>query len=163
MDRTIVNFDGACEPNPHGLASWAFIVREDLGVAKNRFIHSANGVILADKRPTNNVAEYFALGHALKWLRDNNHTKRKLVILGDSQLVIKQVQGEWECNAPHLVGLRDRCIDLLTAFEVVELKLIPREENEQADHLTRFAWETAAGKPFPERPTRFQRRAKSRA
>lgn len=149
--RTLLWFDGAAEPNP-GRATFGFVVRENDPPVKGRFLHSGSGLV--SPYTTNNVAEYYALGHGLRWLVDAGKTATPLIVYGDSQLVVNQVLGLWECRAAHLQKLLKRCLELFTRFDVREIKWIPREENDQADQLSRSAWESAAGLPFPERPTK---------
>lgn len=151
MKRTLLWFDGAAEPNP-GLATYGFVIREDDTPVKGRFIHAGSGVV--GPKTTNNVAEYYGLGVGLRWLADNGRTELPLLIRGDSKLVISQVAGEWECRSPHLIILRDRCLALLELFAQKELVWIPRDQNEGADELSRSAWESKTGQPFPQRPTR---------
>lgn len=149
-----VFFDGACEPvNPGGVATCGWIIYggDDEIVADDaEFVREGDGA-------TNNVAEYHALGRALRWLVDNQQSLDgigQLKIFGDSQLVCKQVDGSWKCNKDHLLKLRDRCRELLAELRTkveVEIRWIPREENEAADSLSRTAYESHTGKSFPER------------
>lgn len=155
-DTLILNFDGACEPtNPGGLGTWGFYIQEDAHGMKGRFVHADKGSLGQSPSMTNNVAEYTALGKGLRWLFDAGK-KGRLLVRGDSKLVICQVTGEWNCNAAHLVALRDRCRELLAGFEW-KAQWVPREENEPADRLTRQAWEDITGKAFPSRPTKRRR------
>jgi ribonuclease HI len=104
---------------------------------------------------TNNLAEWTALGLALRWLLDNPEVAsgNVLHIQGDSQLVIEQLNGTWNCNKPHLIRLRDRCREIIEQLAVVAWRAnwIPRLENQEADALSRRAYEEATGKSVPER------------
>lgn len=98
---------------------------------------------------TNNVAEYVGLKMLLKrvcvGVERNEWGKKvlKIILRGDSNLVIGQVSGKMRCNAPHLQRLRDECAALLqrvrTRLEphgtAVELSHVFRSENKRADVL----------------------------
>ena len=72
---------------------------------------------------------------------------------GDSMLVINQITGSWKCNKEHLQKARDRCKELITKItpQQFELEWVPREQNEEADALSRKAYEEATGQKFPVR------------
>jgi ribonuclease HI len=59
-----------------------------------------------------------------------------LLIKGDSKLVVHQVSGMWRCHKPHLDEVRERAWSVLA--QVVTC-WIPREENEEADLLSKDA------------------------
>jgi ribonuclease HI len=147
-------FDGACEPtNPGGTGSFGWVIVDAL---TGKAIDSGDGSIRPGPAVTNNVAEYFALGHGLKRLCDD--TPEGLTVLtvkGDSKLAVHQVGGSWACNKDHLRKLRDRCRELLGVLRgkgiEIELLWVPREQNEEADALSQQGWEKATGKPFPVR------------
>lgn len=153
--KTLVYFDGACEPNPGGVASFGFIIREDAHGMKGRIVHSGRGIAGDGPDTTNNFAEYVALGSALRWLNETGRNGN-LQILGDSQLVINQLTGSWQCNQPRLMRLRDRCLELLAGFQW-KAKWISRDINVDADRLCREAWEDHTGKAFPLHPTKRRR------
>jgi ribonuclease HI len=44
---------------------------------------------------SNNVAEYMAFIHTLDWLIENDLKERRIVVYGDSMLVVRQMNGEW--------------------------------------------------------------------
>lgn len=139
----ILHFDGACEPNP-GLGSWGFVLEVD-----GRCV-TGNGVI--EGTTTNNVAEYTALGRGLLAAKAAGVTGG-LRVLGDSMLVVRQMNGTWECKSPMMAACRDRArqlVDDLAGVDVV-IDWIPREENEAADAESRKAWEAATGRTFPDR------------
>lgn len=171
-DTLALYFDGACEPvNPGGTASYGWLVQEvdptaPEGMADSSWhtLYSGSGVVGTGAGMTNNVAEYHALGHGLRWLADQGW-KGKILVRGDSKLVIEQMAGRWACNAPGLVPLRGRCRELMDKVtgwgrEAWSgwLAWVPREQNEHADKLSQNAWVKATGKPFPVRQRRAGRR-----
>lgn len=86
---------------------------------------------------TNNVAEYEAVICAVKWFVD--HDIKTGTIKMDSELVYKQLLGQYRVKTSHLVTLRRRVRDLLEQAGEIRIVLIPREENKQADRLAQRA------------------------
>lgn len=87
---------------------------------------------------TNNVAEYEGLLAAAKWLHENARGE-KIMVLGDSQLVIRQMQGDWQirsATSKKYVPLIRRLLDGLD----VTFSWIQREDNKDADELSRVAY-----------------------
>ncbi|MFC6726995.1 reverse transcriptase-like protein, partial [Halobium palmae] len=92
-------------------------------------------------RTTNNRAEYEALVRALEAARD--YGLDEVDVRGDSQLIVKQVRGEWNANDPDLKEYRIRVRQLLDGFERWSLEHVPREINERADELANEALDDA--------------------
>jgi ribonuclease HI len=133
-----VYFDGLCQPvNPCGIACYAFVVKSD-----GKTIHSDYGLAAEpfSKDATNNVAEYMALVKALKWLLANNLNTGKVEIKSDSQLVVKQLSGEYKVKAKRIISLYRQVLLLKNKFKEVEIVWVPREENKEADRLTNKAY-----------------------
>ncbi len=82
---------------------------------------------------TNNVAEYEALLYALKWLVDTRPVQA--VINVDSELVYKQVFGEYRIKVSHIVHLVNRVRNLLSQVKNTSIRLVPREDNRFANRL----------------------------
>ncbi|XP_073049441.1 uncharacterized protein [Primulina eburnea] len=82
---------------------------------------------------TNNQAEYEALVIGLEILKDLG--ARELLISGDSQLVLKQLSGEFKCTSLSLAPYYTAASQLLDDFEEVSLVHVPRQENWEADEL----------------------------
>jgi len=133
-----LNFDGLCEPkNPGGVATYGFVIRDENG----KIICEGKGVIGAGfmgDDVTNNVAEYTALIKALECLNKNN-LNDKVVIMGDSQLVIKQLKGEYKVRSERIRPLFEKAKKLLEGLDY-ELVWVPRRLNEYADELSREAF-----------------------
>ena len=130
-----VYFDGLCYPrNPCGVAAYGYLIYRD-----GELIHRGFGAVGEGKGMTNNVAEYEGLRAAAQWLSDHGIMDR-ITINGDSQLVIRQMKGEWAVRSKtsrkyvpeikRLLGGRD-----------VRFVWVPREMNEEADRLSRTAYE----------------------
>jgi ribonuclease HI len=149
----VIHFDGACEPrNPGGIATCGWTIREG-----DKLLASGSQEVRRGDGATNNLAEYAALGLALRWLLDNQQGGGCILdIRGDSQLVVYQLMQTWQCNKEHLQKLRARCWALLEEIAPASwtAEWIPREQNTEADALSRDAYVAATGKAFPERTRR---------
>jgi ribonuclease HI len=136
-----VYFDGLCQPvNPGGIACYAFVVKSD-----DKTIHSDYGLAAEpfSKDATNNVAEYTALVKALEWLLANALNSDKVEIKSDSQLVVRQLHGEYRVKAKRIISLYKQALLLKNKFKEVEISWVPREENKEADRLTNKAYSGA--------------------
>jgi len=88
---------------------------------------------------TNNVAEYEALMAAARWLVDEG-IEEKIIIKGDSELVIKQMRGEYRVTSATSKKYVPEIKRLLQGRDV-SFSWVPREENEEADQLSRKGYE----------------------
>jgi ribonuclease HI len=130
MDEVItVNFDGGSRGNP-GVAGTGIVLRAADGTALitvGRYIG----------RATNNVAEYRALIDALR------HAKKlgakNLLVRGDSELIIKQMRGEYRVKNEALKDLYGEASKLAEEFESVRYEHNLRERNSLADRLANLA------------------------
>lgn len=84
----------------------------------------------------NNVAEYVALMEALQCALDLNATA--LRVYTDSQLVVKQMTGEYACRSPQLYSLNWMCRKLARSLNF-RITHIPRESNREANRLANHA------------------------
>lgn len=132
IDCFILYFDGSCQPkNPGGVARYGWHIESGDGV---RVAQDAREVCRGAEA-TNNVAEWAGLRAGLRYLRDQNLRKR-LIIRGDSQLVINQLNGMWKCKKAHLKVYLDDCQDILLEWEW-KAEWISRSENQIADSLSK--------------------------
>jgi ribonuclease HI len=134
-----LNFDGLCEPrNPGGIATYGVVVSSG-----KIHLMEDGGLALAEpwsEEASNNVAEYSALIKGLEWLKSQGYSSHKIVIRGDSRLVINQLNGTFKVKAPRIVELYKRAKDLLDEFSDVRMSWIDRSENKEADLLSRIAY-----------------------
>ena len=111
---------------------------------------SAIGVVLEDEQgnvveeigarighATNNVAEYQALITGLETAADRG--VRRLRILSDSLLLVRQLRGEFKVKNAGLRELFFQARSLVQQFDQVEIRHVPREENVAADSLVNQA------------------------
>ncbi|XP_038716913.1 uncharacterized protein YpeP-like [Tripterygium wilfordii] len=82
---------------------------------------------------TNNQAYYEALLIGLEILKELG--AQEICVLGDSQLVLKQLIGEYKCNILALAPYYAAAIQLLAKFEEVTLNHLPQEDNWEANEL----------------------------
>ena len=134
-------FDGLCEPNPGGVATYGFVVKRD-----GKKIHEGHGLAGTPKTPqaTNNVAEYTGLIKTLEWLLSQK-PKETVIIRGDSDLVIKQVKGLYKVKSGLLAPLHGQVMDLLEKLPDLTIEWIQRERNADADRLTNLAYAEYTG------------------
>jgi ribonuclease HI len=133
-----VYFDGLCQPvNPGGIACYAYVVRKD-----GHTVHSDSGLAAEpfSKGASNNVAEYTALIKALEWLIANGYTSARVEVKSDSQLVVKQLSGEYRVKAKQIVPLFQKAAVLMKKFSNIAIQWVPREKNIEADRLTEKAY-----------------------
>ena len=129
-----IYFDGLCEPNPGGVATYGYVIFQD-----GKQIKTGNNVIGKGKGMTNNVAEYSALLRAFEWI-DKQDISEKITVKGDSRLVIKQMKDDWKIKSDTSKKFVPEIRNLLRG-RTVEFIWIPREENKEADKLARVAYE----------------------
>ncbi len=127
--QTRLYCDGAARGNPGPAGAGAVIVNPA------GHIVAKVGKFLGEE--TNNVAEYMGLILGLK--RAKAMGIKELEVLADSELVVKQVRGEYAVKAEHLAPLHAEAIALFKAFDQIEIRHIPREENGQADAMSNRA------------------------
>jgi len=84
----------------------------------------------------NNVAEYLALLEALQHAVAVN--ARTLRVFSDSEVIVKQMTGEYTCRSPRLHSLNWTCRKLARSVDF-SIAYIPREQNGQANHLAHKA------------------------
>ena len=138
-------FDGGSRGNP-GISGAGATVTYVAGDVRHRVIEVVEYV--ADDS-TNNVAEYTGLIRGLEEVRDILAPRRPpppLRVFGDSLLIVKQVNGEFECKAAVLEPLMQRAEALVDGLEemgcVVSLSQLPRAQNAEADALGNEAMDT---------------------
>ncbi len=92
---------------------------------------------------TNNVAEYQALLSGLELALD--HDVQRLDVFLDSELVVRQVNGEYKVKDAGLKPLHAQACLLLSRFHEVGVKHVRREQNAEADALVNQAIDAATG------------------
>jgi ribonuclease HI len=131
-DAAVIHIDGASRGNP-GDAAYAVVI-----AVPGRPPIEESGVL---GQETNNVAEYTALIKALEKARHLG--LRRLHIHSDSELVVKQVKGEYKIKNDDLRWLADEAKTLMKEFASVALTHVRREQNKRADELCNIALDAA--------------------
>jgi ribonuclease HI len=126
--RAHIYFDGAARGNP-GPAAIGWVIVTDGGIV-------AEGSERIG-RATNNQAEYEALIRAIEAATEYGFDE--LRIQGDSELVVRQVRGEYDTNDPALREKRLRVRELLAGVETWSIGHVPRDINDRADELANEA------------------------
>jgi ribonuclease HI len=99
----------------------------------------AEGVVIG--RCTNNVAEYMGAIHALEKASELGLDSLELRM--DSELVVKQLKGEYRVKQPALAELKAQVDRLRSRFKTLRWKHVPREQNREADLLANEALDSA--------------------
>ena len=131
MEKNVLKIycDGGARGNP-GPSAAAFVV------IKNARVEYKAAEYLGKK--TNNEAEYVAVIMALNWLGDHKHliTKKVVVFYLDSELVAKQLSGNFKVKSKKLVPKFFLVKELEKAIDVkIDYVSVPREKNRLADFL----------------------------
>jgi ribonuclease HI len=121
--------DGASSGNP-GPAGIGIVILDQDG----RQVGKISSYI--GKR-TNNFAEYTALIRALKIAK--YFKTNVLKIRTDSELVVKQIRGDYKVKNDQMKKLHEQAASLIRSFNTCKIEHIPREQNEKADYLAKKA------------------------
>ena len=119
-----VVFDGGSLGNP-GKGYGSFELRSPTGKTIQEQLTFGDQV-------TNNQAEYLTLISSLErllGLLGERAQRVRLIVRGDSQLVIRQLQGTWKVRSPELKPLHTQVVELLRQFGSWELVWQPRRES----------------------------------
>jgi probable phosphoglycerate mutase len=128
--------DGGSRGNP-GPAGYGVRIEDDDGHLLEEF-HGTIGVA------TNNVAEYNGLLAALRWALAHGHTD--LLVRADSELLIRQMRGEYRVRHPGLQALHAEARLLTARFHRVGFEHVRRRLNAHADRLANQAMDEAREK-----------------
>jgi len=137
--RYRVNTDGAARGNP-GPAAIGIVIQDD----KGHVVYEASRSL---GTKTNNEAEYLALIAALEYLKDSRIKEADFFL--DSELIVKQLKGEYRVKEPRMQSLYGRVTMLLNAVPEHSFKHVRRSENARADALANEALDAEAGPNDP--------------
>jgi ribonuclease HI len=127
--RLVVNVDGGARGNP-GPAAIAAVATDP------------TGKVLAERserigKATNNVAEYRALLLGVELARELG--AEQLELIGDSELIARQVRGEYKVKEAGLKPLHAEVTEALERLKRWSIRNVPRAENAEADRLVNEA------------------------
>ncbi len=129
----VINTDGGARGNP-GPAGTGVVIKNEQG----EIVYRHGGYIGA---ATNNVAEYSALIKALT--EAHNLGAREVRINMDSELIVKQMLGQYKIKEPTLQKLAQQAVMLLKKFDKYSFTHVRREFNKEADMLVNEAIDEA--------------------
>ena len=129
LDEVVVFFDGGARGNP-GPAAYGYVLESEDG-----HVLAAHGEAIG--RATNNVAEYSGLVAGLAKAADVG--VRELEVVSDSELLVKQMRGEYKVKNEALRELWEEASDLEKKFGRVRYTAVRRAHNELADRLVNEA------------------------
>lgn len=122
--------DGASRGNP-GESGIGFLLKDERG----GILHAEGGYL---GHGTNNTAEYAAFLRCLKKAKEFHC--QKLVVHSDSELLVRQFNGQYKVKSPDLKREMQRIKKILQSMPFgVELQYIPREKNHDADRIANIA------------------------
>lgn len=129
----VAYIDGGARGNP-GPAGYGVRIEDEQGALIDElraFLGSS----------TNNVAEYHGLLAALGYAQEHGH--RRVRIKSDSELLVKQMKGEYRVKSPGLQPLHQQARALAQTLERVVYEHVRREQNKDADRLANQAMDEA--------------------
>jgi ribonuclease HI len=140
-ESATLNIDGASRGNP-GPAAFAFVI------ARPGLPPVEEAATLGTA--TNNVAEYTALVRGLEAAADLG--LKRIAVFSDSELLVKQMNGEYRVKHPDLLPLYEDARELLKEFDSVAISHVRREQNKRADALCNEALDGTKPKAAPTAP-----------
>ena len=133
MARLTVNVDGGARGNP-GPAAIGVVVRDDGGE-----VVAEVGETIG--RATNNVAEYRALLRGIELAAE--HGAEQIELIGDSELVVRQVEGRYKVKDAGMRELHAEVKRALAGFDGWSIRHVKRAQNADADRLVNQALDGA--------------------
>jgi len=125
----VAYIDGGARGNP-GPAGYGVRIEDEMGELITEFSGFLGSA-------TNNVAEYNGLLAALRYAREHGH--RKVRIKSDSELLVKQMRGEYRVKNAGLQPLFQQAQALADDFDRIVYEHVRREQNKDADRLANVA------------------------
>jgi ribonuclease HI len=133
MGKLTVNVDGGARGNP-GPAAIGVVVRNDDGAVVEQVGETIGAA-------TNNVAEYRALLRGLELAAA--HGADEVEVIGDSELVVRQIEGRYKVKHADMKELHGQAKALLADFDNWSIRHVKRAQNADADALVNEALDNA--------------------
>lgn len=127
--RLIIETDGASRGNP-GMAGAGIIIKDDRG-------HTLDTIGKFLGVATNNQAEYQALIAGLE--AANRYQPESVTVRMDSELVVKQMNGQYRVRHPEILPLYLKAAELASELNGVTFVHVPRDQNPGADRVANMA------------------------
>ncbi len=135
----IAYIDGGARGNP-GPAGYGVVFEDEIGRPVAQLSEFLG-------HQTNNYAEYSALLAALNYTL--RHGFKALKVISDSELLVKQINGEYKVSSPTLRELHASAMKILDHFDYFQIKHVLREKNREADRLANLAMDRGIAKRAP--------------
>jgi ribonuclease HI len=126
--------DGGSRGNP-GPSGFGVYVQDEAGKAVAELSEFLG-------KQTNNYAEYSGLLAALNFALEKGHTK--LRVISDSELMVKQIKGQYRVNSPELRPLYEEAKRRIAGLEQFRIEHVLRGKNQHADRLANLAMDRGA-------------------
>jgi ribonuclease HI len=113
------------------------------------YIQDSEGKVLAELSEflgvhTNNFAEYSALLAAIEFAINFDH--KSLRVISDSELMVKQMKGQYRVNSPELRPLYEEARRRIPKLDRFQIQHVLREKNRHADRLANLAMDRGMGR-----------------
>jgi ribonuclease HI len=142
--------DGGARGNP-GPAGYGAVLKDDAG-------HTLAELSEFLGFRTNNFAEYSGLLGCLQWALDHGH--KRLRVVSDSELMVKQIQGKYKINSPDLKSLWEEARRRIAKLDAFEISHALRHKNKDADRLANEAMDRGTNRaPAPPEAPRIAKPA----
>jgi len=135
----IAHCDGGARGNP-GPAGYGALLQDEAGA-----VLAELSEFLGNR--TNNYAEYSGLLGCLQWALD--HGRRRLRVISDSELMVKQIQGKYKVNSPDLRPLWEEARRRIAQLDRFEISHALRHKNKAADQLANDAMDRGTNRQRP--------------
>lgn len=132
----IAHIDGGARGNP-GPAGYGVFIKDQSG-KKVTALSEYLG------HQTNNYAEYSGLLAALQYAIQNKY--KALKVISDSELMVKQIRGQYKVRNATLLELHRRAQDLISKLEWFSIQHVLRAQNREADGLANAAMDKGTGR-----------------
>jgi ribonuclease HI len=147
-------------PAPRAKAPESYLIAHIDGGARGNPGPAGYGVVITDQsgrklaalseylgRQTNNYAEYNGLLAALGYALEQGY--KALKVVSDSELLVKQVRGEYKVKSPSLQELNRHARELIAKLDWFAIEHVLRESNREADRLANAAMDKGMGRAVP--------------
>lgn len=125
----VAHVDGGARGNP-GPAGFGVLLHDEAG-------HKVAELSEYLGKQTNNFAEYSALLAALNYALQHGH--KALKVFSDSELMVKQINGQYKVSNPMLKELHGKAWELIRQLDSFSISHVLREKNRGADRLANLA------------------------
>lgn len=132
----IAHVDGGARGNP-GPSGYGVVITDQSG-------RKVAGLSEFLGHQTNNYAEYQGLLAALDYAIKNGH--KALKVVGDSELLVKQIRGQYKVKSPALLDLYQRARQMIAKLDWFSIQHVLREKNAEADRLANQAMDKGMGR-----------------